>query len=200
MSFLFGHLYDSPCTFTHDQMMLRKTGGDARVFPRSESGSSEDRPEEPARKSSNYEQGACTSSSEALVHNLPPDATKVQPFTRGYAELVPDYNRPKAAPVALTAEPATKKRRRSEEREASELLRIPVQVERRAADDSAPPVRVPQVPSAAPSVNAPSLTPYDFSEAWKQQAFEAASGTGSSSWNDIALVSVSGHQEREEEL
>jgi hypothetical protein len=35
MSFLFGHLYDSPCKFTHDQAMFRKKGGDAGIVPES---------------------------------------------------------------------------------------------------------------------------------------------------------------------
>jgi len=44
------------------------------------------------------------------------------------------------------------------------------------------------------------ISPQDYSEAWKREAFEAALGNNPSDWNDITLVSVSGHQEREEEL
>ena len=44
------------------------------------------------------------------------------------------------------------------------------------------------------------ISPEDYSEAWKREAFEAALGTNPSDWNDINLVSVSGHTQREEEL
>lgn len=147
MSFLFGHLYDAPCKFTHDQSMLRKTTSATVVVPESR---------------------AATPGKDA----------------------------------EHSTKQATKKRRRTDDETARNMPPPTAQAGSTTSDMS---IR----PSATGSSarlefhpdDASSLSPHEYSEAWKRQAFEAALGGSSTDWNDIALVSVSGHhQECEEEL
>jgi hypothetical protein len=200
MSFLFGHLYDSPCKFTHDQAMFRKTGKDKGISLGSKPATPEAPSIEPARKDVNPEKAARSSSSEASMHKSL-DATTSHTHLPGHEEPADDPARLNAAtPMALTADHATRKRRRSDESETNEPATPSIHAERSAVNISACPPSDSPISRAVPHVDPPSLSPYEYSEAWKQQAFEAASGTGSTDWNDITLVSISGHQEREEEL
>jgi DNA cross-link repair 1C protein len=199
MSFLFGHLYDLPCKFTHDQAMFRKIGGDKGVLPGSRPETPEGGSAEPARKDVNLERGACSSSSEISMRNSANVMTS-QARSWNPAELAAGRDRTDAAPVVSTAEHATRKRRRSDEHVTREHTSPSLQAEPDAVDIHARPSSAPRISRAAPKLDSTVLSPYEYTEAWKQQAFEAAIGTGSSSWNDITLVSVSGHQEREEEL
>ena len=201
MSFLFGHLYDTPCKFTHDQMMFQETSGDAGVVPRSAYGSPEDKSEQSAGKVAIPERGGCSSASDGSLRAAP-SATKSQTRSRDHAELPHGGDGLHAAPVDPTTDQTSRKRRRSDEWARSERALPAVQADHDAIDvsGSARPTVGLQVPSPALNVDSSSLSSYEYSEAWKQQAFEAARGTGSSDWNDITLVSVSGHQKREEEL
>lgn len=190
MSFLFGHLYETPCKFTHDLAMFRKKGGEVRNPSGSESKLPEDDTEQPAGTDSNYEREAHSSTSDVSFQHRP-NATKSHARSRGQTGLAYNHD---IAPVVAVADHATKKRRRSDDLLESENAVPSIQAECNTADISGRPSTSLRVSSAAP------LSSYEYSEAWKQQAFEAARGTGSSNWNDITLVSVSGHQEREEEL
>lgn len=146
MSFLFGHLYDAPCKFTHDQSMLRKTAGATVVVPESRAATP----------------GKDTEHSTKQV---------------------------------------TKKRRRTDDEIARHTPPPTARAGSTASDMSIRPTTGSSARLDFHPDDASSLSPHDYSEAWKRQAFEAALGGSSTGWNDIALVSVSGHhQEREEEL
>jgi len=201
MSFLFGHLYDTPCKFTHDQVMFRATSGDAGVVSLSAYGTPEEKLEQSAGKAAIPERGGCSSASDGPLR-VAPSATTSQTRSRDRAELPHGCDGLHAAPVDSTKDQIPRKRRRSDEQARSERALPPVQAEHDAIDvsGSARSLAGLQVPSPALNVDSSSLSSYEYSEAWKQQAFEAATGKGSSDWNDITLVSVSGHQEREEEL
>ena len=187
MSFLFGHLYETPCKFTHDQAMFRKKGGETGGASVSESKLPGDQKEQPAGSDANYEREARSSSPDESFQDRP-DAKTPQTPSRRPSELAHDHGHP------------PKKRRRSGDPSESEHAVPSIQAERSAANIAARSSTGLQVSSAAPHGDSPPLSSYEHSEAWKQQAFDAARGTGSSDWNDITLVSVSGHQEREQEL
>lgn len=145
MSFLFGHLYDAQCKFTHDQIMLRKTAA----------GVPESRATTPGKDvetlTNQTTRKRRRSVDEAMMNNLPPPTGETNGGTEGIS----------VRPSAIASSARLK-----------------------AQHD---------YPS--------SLSPHEYSEAWKRQAFDAASGESSADWNDITLISVSGHhQEREEEL
>jgi hypothetical protein len=137
------------------------------------------------------------SSSSNLSLQNPANAKTSHIRLRNHTELVHKHD---AAPAVPNPDHTTRKRRRSDESTDIRHAVSSIQADHNAVDLSARPPTGIQVPSAAPHANLLSLSSYEYSEAWKQQAFEAARGTGSSNWNDITLVSVSGHQEREEEL
>jgi len=190
MSFLFGHLYETPCKFTHDQAMFHKMGGKVGVVP-------ESRPETPdnhtvpsAEKRVIDEREARSSSSNLSLHHRS-NAMISHTRLRDHTELAHEHD---AAPAVSNQDHTNKKRRRSDDVSESEHEAPLVRAECIGASTSTHPSTGLQVSSAAP------LSSYEYSEAWKQQAFEAAQGIGSSNWNDIALVSVSGHQIHEEEL
>lgn len=200
MSFLFGHLYTAPCKFTHDQAMFRRTTGKATMSPDSGPVIAEKDAAQPARNDARV---AHPSSSEASLHDLP-NAAMSHTHVRSDAELVhdddDDDDRLSMAPAIPSVERATRKRRRSDDRATSKHARSAYGVEDIAKDASARSSGALNVSPDASNADLPPLTSYEYSEAWKQQAFEAATGTSSSDWNDISLVSVSGHQKREEEL
>ena len=177
MSFLFGHLYNAPCKFTHDQAMFRKKGGNTRILSGSESKLPGDNKDQSMGTDANHEPEARPSSSDVSLQHRP-NAKAFHKRSWDHAELGCDHH---TASVLLEPERNAKKRHRSEDPPESESVVPSVQAERSATDP-------------------PPLSSYEYSEAWKQQAFEAAKGTGPSNWNDITLVSVSGHQEREQEL
>lgn len=192
MSFLFGHLYDAPCKFTHDQAMFRKKGVDTRIVSEPESKPPQDPTEQPAGTDADYyERGARASSSDASFQHRP-NATASRTHLRGPSELARDHD---AAPVGSDTDHPTKKRLRSDGPSKSEHAVPSDPAERKTAITPAP-----KMSSTTSNVDSGPLSSYEYSEAWKQQAFEAAQGTGSTDWNDITLVSVFGHQEHEEEL
>jgi hypothetical protein len=190
MSFLFGHLYETPCKFTHDQAMFRKMGGDVRVVPESRPDTQDNRTEPSVGKNGRHEREACPSSSNLSLQHR---SNATISHTRSRDQTGPVYDR-ETAPIVSNPYHATKKQRRSDDGSKSDHETLSLRAERNAVNISNRPSAGLQVSSAAP------LSSHEYSEAWKQQAFEAATGTGSSNWNDITLVSVSGHQEREEEL
>lgn len=190
MSFLFGHLYEGPCKFTHDQAMFHRKGVDAGTVSGLESKMPEHSTEQFAEKYANHERGTLLSSSDVSMHNrsnLETTHTRLQDRT----ELAHGQS---IAPMISSTDHATRKQRRSVDLSKSEHAVPPVRSERNVANTSNNSSAGMQALLVAP------LSSYEYSEAWKQQAFEAAQGTGSSNWNDITLVSVSGHQDREKEL
>lgn len=124
--------------------------------------------------------------------------------TAGAAGVVPESRAATSAknPEYLTNQ-ATKKRRRTDDETVIRNTPPPTTRASEATSDIS--IRHSTTGASArldihPDDASP-LSPHDYSEAWKRQAFEAALGGSSTDWNDIALVSVSGHhQEREEEL
>jgi hypothetical protein len=211
MSFLFGHLYDTPCKFAHDQEMFRKTGkAAAAVVPESVPGT----PETHVKR---------TASTNDLVGGNDPTCKpgRAHPTTSEFsshgrdglynaaasykdsARLVAtpqDGSRPDVisagAVVNEAFNEATRKRRRSDDHVTRSRTPSTVPLEGGTNHPSSGSRVIPEATHAGPSA----LSTADYSEAWKQQAFEAALGTSSTDWNDITLVSVSGHQEREQEL
>jgi hypothetical protein len=191
MSFLFGHLYDSPCKFTHDQAMFRKKGGDAGIVPESRPRTLDNNIAEPSvGRDVDREQEPRSFPADVSLQHLP--NTKAS-YRRSHdlPALAQEHDK---APVVSDTGDTTRKRRRPDTPSENRQAVPSVQAERNTANISDSSSTSLQIPSAAP------LSSYEYSEAWKQQAFEAAQGTGSSNWNDITLVSVSGHQEREKEL
>lgn len=185
MSFLFGHLYDTPCKFTHDQEMFRKTGDANAVVPESGSRHLESIEE---RSATTIGKGGLSETATSHTHTWQP------------AALPHDNKRRDVASAATVADDHAKKRRRSDDHAADDRKTPAAQEEDGTGSTSSRPSCSSRVLSAAASAVPISLSPQEYSEAWKQQAFEAAQGKNSIDWNDITLVSVSGHQEREKEL
>jgi hypothetical protein len=104
MSFLFGHLYDAPCKFTHDQAVFRKKGGDAGFVSASEHKLSGDPSTE---KVVSHERGAFTSSSDVSLHDRP-NAETPHTRSRNHTELARNHD---ATPVISKPDHTTKKRR-----------------------------------------------------------------------------------------
>ena len=191
MSFLFGHLYDSPCKFAHDQAMFSKKGSIAEVVSESRPRTPDNHAEPSAGSDLNRGQGTQPSLPADVSLQHLSNIKVSHKSSRDLPGLAQDHDK---APAIPRTEPTIKKRRRSDDLSKSEQAMSPVRAERNIVNVSANSYTGRQVLSTAP------LSSYEYSEAWKQQAFEAAQGTGSSNWNDITLVSVSGHQEREQEL
>jgi hypothetical protein len=210
MSFLFGHLYDTPCKFTHDQEMFRKTGDAEAVVPESGSGT----PETHVRRFASMNEstrGNCTISNAERAH-----ASTTHSFSRGQdgsynaatshtdsAQLValPENDKRGTVTSAVTVvNETTRKRRRSDDHATKSRTPLINSADGEAGNITARPSSSTRVMPEATHVGPSALTTNEYSEAWKQQAFEAALGTSSTDWNDITLVSVSGHQEREQEL
>jgi hypothetical protein len=203
MGFLFGHLYDSQCKFAHDQAMFRRMASATIAEPKPS-------PVSPGQESIPDVAAERTASSDRPpvreMATLPSDGTGI-----ANTEVTPRVVRSTAgeqssAIVADSAsEPShqsTRKRRRSDV-ESVGASNSPGAVH---PDNDGERLPIPtnsmllhnDRQRAATIVR--TISPEDYSEAWKREAFEAALGTNPSDWNGITLVSVSGHQQREEEL
>lgn len=208
MAFLFGHLYDRPCKFTHDQTMFRRTSGDVTPVV------ADSRPASPPAKSRPEDRALDrTANGAALFEN---DAT--DPSTRSLHEpsnqRVPSANEnaTRPSPTAIpelfevskpdptTSEPndqPSRKRRR----QSPDLEPTPYRPSGSSPGQNG---RVAAMPidfsNPAGSESAPLLSPNEYTAAWQREAFDAALGTGPADWNQITLTSVAGHQEREKEL
>lgn len=199
MSFLFGHLYDSSCKFTHDHTMFQLTKGAGVMVP-------ESRPESPGgevRQSGENTNSRgqdmninCTSASRSIVdrHTDTGPAGPKTPRPLHFTESDPRKEPTTADPPNVnTKHPGTKKRRHLSDEEANHAARIT------RADPSNP--SSPHQGHNYDEANPPTLlSSNEYTAAWQREAFEAALGLSSSDWNKISLVSVSGHQKREEEL
>jgi hypothetical protein len=214
MSFLFGHLYDTPCKFTHDQKMFRKKGGAVAVVPESAPGTPEThvkrttstndlvRGDGPICKPGRAHPTTSESSSHGRdgLHN----AAAPQTDSARLVATSQDDSRPdEISAVAVVNEAfneATRKRRRSDDHATRSRTPPIVLPDGVTGDVSTRPSSGSRATAEEMHTGPSVLSTDEYSEAWKQQAFEAALGTSSTDWNDITLVSVSGHQEREQEL
>jgi hypothetical protein len=200
MSFLFGHIYDTPCKFTHDQDMFRKMGSVPAILPDSGSGTADGRVEGSATsgrvvggRRSELKSGRVNSSTAGSFSH---GTTTAPVSSRQPAVSLHDGER-KVASTAPVANDPTRKRRRSDESEINDEISSTLPADMSTAHIDDQPSRCSRVTSEASRIL---LSSDEYSEAWKQQAFDAALGTTSADWNDIILVSVAGHQEREQEL
>jgi hypothetical protein len=203
MGFLFGHIYDSQCKFTHDQAMFRRMAGAAMTEPKPrpvspgqvstpgiavERAVSSDRPSMEAKATSSQNDIGLLSAGEKplLVREISVQCEQDSAIIADSADELSNRS--------------TRKRRRSvvEPIVASKLpdvhssnggKRIPTQS-----------ILSPNSDKKISVTSISTISTEDYSEAWKREAFEAALGINPSDWNDITLVSVSGHQQLEEEL
>ena len=207
MAFLFGHLYDRPCKFTHDQTMFRRTSGGVTPVvadSRPASPPAKSRPEDcaldrTANGAALFENEATDPSarsrhepSNQRVPSANTDAARSSPTAiAGLFEV----SKPDTTTSEPNDQPSRKRRRQSPNLEPTpyrpsgaspgqhgRVAAIPVESSNPAGSGSAP------------------LSPNEYTVAWQREAFDAALGTGSVDWNQITLTSVAGHQEREKEL
>lgn len=205
MGFLFGHLYDSSCKFAHDQEMFRgikdrgldvirsKDGPLDADFKRDDgefsSGGARGNGEKRTPVSDQLA-GGCTETSSNRVpasEDRGNEYAETSACSAGHETLQssqpthphppPSTNAPKPIEPANTYAHSRKRRHQSEEEDEGE------------PKDHSTPNKTP-----------PLLSPSEYTAAWQREAFGAALGTSSIDWNRISLVSVEGHQEREEEL
>lgn len=200
MGFLFGHLYDSQCKFTHDQAMFRRMASAAGTKPQS-------RPISPERESMSDEVGRAAALNQSLVT----DKTRLSRNDMGLlnAEANPRsvhvtaiQHQQNPASIAdsanETSNQSTRKRRWSDQEFINSSKSSGVH-----SDNDGEQMPTHSLLQSNRQMNksiARTVSPEDYSEAWKREAFEAALGNNPTDWNDITLVSVSGHQQREEEL
>jgi hypothetical protein len=210
MSFLFGHLYDTPCKFTHDQEMFGKKGGAASAVPESASGTPETHVKRPASTNDlvgsngpTLKPGRAFPLASDTFSREQDGSHNAEASQTDSAQLVAppqSDHRTDVSPAVAVVNEATRKRRRSDDH--APISRTPSVV---PPDDGAGSISNHSFSGSRATHDAThaglsALSTAEYSEAWKQQAFEAALGTSSTDWNDITLVSVSGHQEREQEL
>jgi hypothetical protein len=201
MSFLFGHLYDSQCKFTHDQAMFRRVASATitEPKPRPVSPGQESMPDVAVERTATSDLPSVREEPMLLRDDAGLSNTGATPRLAPATAIRREHD---SATIADSAEnlsgQSTRKRRRSDDgpNKATNISAI------HPGNDGE---RVPTHPllhsngqRAATIVR--TISPENYSEAWKREAFEAALGTNPSDWNDITLVSVSGHQQREEEL
>jgi len=187
MSFLFGHLYPTPCRFTHDQMMFELHGvrlpenahGHHSVPSPIEAQSSPpyvgSSPREAARS---HAMGLATSVASRELIELPQNASgSLQgPHTQLRHEMLTRGG----AATEDRQSPWTNKKRRISQTSLSELVLVSE--------------------STAYGPPSSSMSRRDYANAARQEAHDAALEDGGLGWHDVGLVSVCGHQQREYEL
>lgn len=203
MGFLFGHLYESPCRFTHDQEMSRRTGHRAAEVPDSRvvSPGQLSRPDEVKGRSADGDrpvpsegEGRSGTSTRADVSTLGAGA---RPSSTSHSiEIRHDRNKVNdTSSEGVVMRPTRKRRHSDDDAKASKTPpSTPAETSARVQIRSGSQDRSPKTPETR------LLSPNEYTEAWQHEAFEAALGTSPNDWNNITLVSVSGHQERETEL
>jgi hypothetical protein len=199
MGFLFGHLYDSQCKFTHDQAMFRRMASVVATDSKS-------RPVSPRQVSTPNVAGEGVATSD---HSLVKDrATPPQ----NHIDVLNDGARPHmiretaihsgqgSATIADSADKLSNQPTRKRRRADDELTNASGSLLHSESDGTNDSMQLQSDRQRNAITSKSIISPQDYSEAWKREAFEAALGNNPSDWNDITLVSVSGHQEREEEL
>jgi hypothetical protein len=201
MGFLFGHLYDSQCKFTHDQAMFRRMASVTitELKPRPVSPGQEPMPDVAAERTATSDRPSVREEA-----TLPRDDAGLS-NTGATPRLAPETAIRREHVSATIADSAdnlsgqsTRKRRRSDD-EHDKATNIPAIHSGNDGERVSTHSLLHSNGQRTANIVRP-ISPEDYSEAWKREAFEAALGTNPSDWNDITLVSVSGHQQREEEL
>lgn len=204
MAFLFGHLYDRPCKFTHDQAMFRLKGSSTPAVADSRPASPPARPREDGSTLSSRVEDMLSSPDGGAdpPSELQSELSEQQARSLGLGPTrlssprLPEISIPDSTSSEPRDQPSRKRRRQS-----SHLEPTPYRPSDPSSGQSG---RVDAEPIGLPasdgSGNAPSLSPSEYTSAWQREAFDAALGAGSMDWNQITLTSVTGHQEREEEL
>ena len=204
MGFLFGHLYDSQCKFTHDQAMFRRIASTAVIEPKP-------RHESPGQELPTYDvaERAATNDRSSVKEKatLSRDGTGLSNTgvtPRVARETAFQREQDSAVVEDSAGEPSNQSKRK---RRRSDVKSMKVTNKPNVHSGDGDFKRVPTHPKplhvdrqGTPTPNISTTSPQDYSEAWKREAFEAALGTNPNDWNDITLVSVSGHQQREEDL
>ena len=189
MNFLFGHLYNTPPTFTHDQTMLRKRAP-PRMTPRPDS-----RPV--SAKGTSSMQTAKSKHTPTPKRTMPGPHNRIEAVTmvnsggEGYDSDLEI--------VEPTPTPTSKRRRRCSELEDADHGRL-ARLRRQRCTVQQPS----QTANDDPDATEDEDTGHGCSEAsrlaLRRAAYDAALEDGEASWSGLELVSVSGHQAREEEL
>ncbi|OQN96318.1 hypothetical protein B0A48_17574 [Cryoendolithus antarcticus] len=210
MAFLFGHLYDSVCNFTHDRMMLKRQRHqkpDMRKVAAAR--------EESEAEVSDDDRGHHPD--DDVDHELLDATSGIEPvLALIYSEVAPPSSPSPALPESLyrpfgdqstsekpshsLAGPATQLQAGMMEALKSFPANEHAPKRRRLECDSATPEEPAATASAGDSSSTPchSMSPAAIASARKQEAHDAAL---EGDWDDITLVSVSGyHQEIEVEL
>lgn len=204
MAFLFGHLYDRPCKFTHDQAMFRQKGGSTPVVADPRPASPPARPQDDGsiqyprvKDMLPLHQGSTDLPSEPRSE-LPGQQSRAIDAVpaRLSSSRLPEISRTETISSGPHGQPSRKRRRQSPEASPT-----PYRPSKTSPDEFSHGGAM-AVPSSAAVNNdcAPFLSPSEYTAAWQREAFDAALGAGSIDWNQIILTSVAGHQELEKEL
>lgn len=185
MAFLFGHIYNTPVKFRHDQTMLAKQRGRDNVDihgPDVESDSPSDYATPKTR--------AATPLNSSGAHEMisSSKSKRESEYRRGDGREDAGVNSTFPNNVAnncATLTPAPKKRPRSKSRSPS----------RGVTSEGHKPASSQCLPSSALT-----LTPDESRLGFRQEVFDAVLGQRGRSWADMRLISVHGHQTREQEL
>lgn len=203
MGFLFGHLYESPCRFTHDQEMSRRTGHIAAEVPDSRAVS-------PGQLSRPGDVNGTSASGDRPVPNVGESRSGTN--TRADVSTLGAGVRPSSTSNSIEVR---HDRNKANDMSSEDVVMKPTRKRRHSDDGTNASNRPPSTPAESRarvqirsgsqdrSSKTPEtrlLSPNEYTEAWQHEAFEAALGTSPSDWNNITLVSVSGHQQCETEL
>lgn len=204
MAFLFGHLYDRPCKFTHDQAMFRQKGGSTPVVADPRPASPPARPQDDGsiqyprvKDMLPLHQGSTDLPSEPRSEFSDQQSRTIDADpARLLSSRLPGISRSETIFSEPHDQPSRKRRRQS-----SEASHTPYRPSKTWPDEVSHGGSM-AVPSSAAvdSDCASSLSPSEYTAAWQQEAFDAALGARSIDWNQIILTSVAGHQELEKEL
>jgi hypothetical protein len=216
MNFLFGHLYNTPCVFSHDQVMLQKQSNASSSFlsnsgqasltelpsgprdvssavPSKDAGEMQQIPRRPQDKtfqdSSNISSSAVQNSSPSQTYRVPrATCTTKQPIKSNFPSKPRITSAPDRGPDTQL---------RHEMNTSLEPSRKPErQRKRRRKSSSSDPLTS---VATLPDPHIP-LSPRSVSYAQRKEAFDALQEEDGVGWSRISLVSVDRHQEREVEL
>jgi hypothetical protein len=204
MGFLFGHLYDSQCKFTHDQAMFRRIASTAVIEPkpRHESPGQELPTDDVAERAATNDRPSMKEKATLSRDGTGLSNTGATPCMAQETAFPCEQD---SAVVEDSAEEQSNQSTRKRRRSAVEPTSVTNKPNVHSKDGDGKRTPTHSTPlhidrQGTPIPNISTISPQDYSEAWKREAFEAALGTNPNDWNDITLVSVSGHQQREEDL
>lgn len=200
MSFLFGHLYDGLCKFSHDQVMFERT--DMNPSDASQEVESNSSVNERHSKHHNADRSSTTTTRSPMIVPNEQLAVKEKNSVPSSSPLLApqlsagvDTRQQNAVHAGRSSQPVpgqpvqgpdTQLRRET-------VPTVPTKRRRRSSSTSSDIAFV----SETNCVQRAMLSDDDYANAYRQEAHDAALGDG---WCNIGLVSVCGHQEREHEL